>query len=236
MTTTRRSRLGYDQRGDELRSSSSPQRLKSSSSTASTRRSPDPSRSSAMPVGSGQSESSDIGCSPGRISRRGARTRWREEVRKIQAPLGEADDLPLPEGPTRPGAATPRAAPPTPRARPHQEIPTFDFNDRRYFFRRERLLSELVARPSSRRSSALVGPSGSRKSSLLRAGLLPALADGRFPPARPGPASRFDQASTRCRSFPADQSRSRHRARPARVRRAARAGGRSARGALQPLW
>ena len=49
----------------------------------------------------------------------------------------------------------------------------------RYFCGRERLLGELVARLAGASLLVIVGPSGSGKSSALRAGLLPALASGR---------------------------------------------------------
>ena len=47
--------------------------------------------------------------------------------------------------------------------------------DAEFFFGRERLVDELVARLGESSLLAIVGPSGSGKSSLLRAGLLPAL-------------------------------------------------------------
>ena len=49
------------------------------------------------------------------------------------------------------------------------------------FFGRERLVAELVARVPGSRLMGIVGPSGSGKSSVLRAGLLAALADGVLP-------------------------------------------------------
>ena len=51
--------------------------------------------------------------------------------------------------------------------------------DAEYFFGRERLVAELVARLVGAPLLAVVGPSGSGKSSVLRAGLLPALAERR---------------------------------------------------------
>src|SRR6185437_4536704 len=50
-----------------------------------------------------------------------------------------------------------------------------------YFFGRERLVAELVARLVGSPLVAAIGPSGSGKSSAVRAGLLPALADGVLP-------------------------------------------------------
>ena len=54
----------------------------------------------------------------------------------------------------------------------------FDAAHAEYFFGRERLVAELVARLVGSTLLAVVGPSGSGKSSAVRAGLLPALADG----------------------------------------------------------
>ena len=51
----------------------------------------------------------------------------------------------------------------------------------RFFFGRERLVAELVARLVGAPLMGIVGPSGSGKSSALRAGLLPALAAGVLP-------------------------------------------------------
>src|SRR5262249_56321103 len=50
-----------------------------------------------------------------------------------------------------------------------------------YFFGRESLVAELVAHLVGAPLLGIVGPSGSGKSSVLRAGLLPALAAGVLP-------------------------------------------------------
>ena len=57
----------------------------------------------------------------------------------------------------------------------------FDVDDADVFFGRERLVAELVARLVGAPLLGVVGPSGSGKSSALRAGLLPALAGGVLP-------------------------------------------------------
>ena len=49
------------------------------------------------------------------------------------------------------------------------------------FFGRQRLVRELIDRVAQHRLVAVVGPSGSGKSSLVRAGLVPALKDGALP-------------------------------------------------------
>ena len=58
---------------------------------------------------------------------------------------------------------------------PFKGLAPFEPTDAEFFFGRERLVDELVARLADTALLAIVGPSGSGKSSLLRAGLLPAL-------------------------------------------------------------
>jgi class 3 adenylate cyclase/WD40 repeat protein len=64
---------------------------------------------------------------------------------------------------------------------PYKGLASFDASDADYYFGRERLIAELVARLVGSPFLGLVGPSGSGKSSALRAGLLPALAGGVLP-------------------------------------------------------
>jgi DNA-binding SARP family transcriptional activator/class 3 adenylate cyclase/WD40 repeat protein/type II secretory pathway predicted ATPase ExeA len=64
---------------------------------------------------------------------------------------------------------------------PYKGLARFEETDAANFFGRERLVAELVARLTESRLLAVVGPSGSGKSSLVRAGLLPALAVGALP-------------------------------------------------------
>ena len=74
--------------------------------------------------------------------------------------------------------------PPDPSASevcPYRGLAPFDAAHAEYFFGRERLVAELVARLVGSTLLAVVGPSGSGKSSAVRAGLLPALADGVVP-------------------------------------------------------
>jgi WD40 repeat protein/DNA-binding SARP family transcriptional activator len=58
---------------------------------------------------------------------------------------------------------------------PFKGLAPFEAGDAEFFFGRERLVDELVARLTDAPLLAVVGPSGSGKSSLLRAGLLAAL-------------------------------------------------------------
>jgi WD40 repeat protein/DNA-binding SARP family transcriptional activator len=64
---------------------------------------------------------------------------------------------------------------------PFKGLASFEADDAPYFFGRERLVAELVARLVGAPLLAVVGPSGSGKSSVVRAGLLPALKSGVLP-------------------------------------------------------
>ena len=69
----------------------------------------------------------------------------------------------------------------TPVVCPYKGLATFRAEDAEYFFGREQLVAELVPRLVGAPLLAVVGPSGSGKSSVVRAGLLPALAGGVLP-------------------------------------------------------
>ena len=64
---------------------------------------------------------------------------------------------------------------------PFKGLASFEPADSDLFFGRERLVAELVSRLVGTGFLGIVGPSGSGKSSVLRAGLLPALAEGILP-------------------------------------------------------
>ena len=64
---------------------------------------------------------------------------------------------------------------------PFKGLASFDVDDAPVFFGRERLVADMIARLPGTRLMGVVGPSGSGKSSALRAGLLAALADGVLP-------------------------------------------------------
>jgi WD40 repeat protein len=68
---------------------------------------------------------------------------------------------------------------------PYQGLARFEPGDSERFFGRERLSGEVLALLRGRRFSAVFGPSGSGKSSLLRAGLIPALQTEPSPQLRP---------------------------------------------------
>jgi hypothetical protein len=64
---------------------------------------------------------------------------------------------------------------------PYKGLGRYEPDDAGFFFGRERLVAELVTHLVGAGLVGVVGPSGSGKSSLVRAGLLPALADGVLP-------------------------------------------------------
>jgi WD40 repeat protein/DNA-binding SARP family transcriptional activator len=64
---------------------------------------------------------------------------------------------------------------------PFKGLASFDISDAPYFFGREKLIAELVAGLVGAQLLGIVGPSGSGKSSVMRAGLVPALAGGVLP-------------------------------------------------------
>lgn len=68
--------------------------------------------------------------------------------------------------------------PPAPGESPYKGLQYFDTTDASLFFGRERLTAELVAYLRTHHFLAVVGASGSGKSSLVRAGVVPALQQG----------------------------------------------------------
>ncbi len=64
---------------------------------------------------------------------------------------------------------------------PFKGLQPFDVGDAGHFFGRERLVADIVARLPGTTLLGVIGPSGSGKSSAVRAGLLPALAAGVLP-------------------------------------------------------
>ncbi|MFE0426570.1 DNA-binding protein, partial [Streptomyces sp. NPDC058953] len=92
--------------------------------------------------------------------------RWHEASDAAEAARTDGPDAPYGEGPES----------------PYQGLARFEAGDHERFFGRDRLIDEVVELVGTRRFAALFGPSGSGKSSLLRAGLVPALRErtGRF--------------------------------------------------------
>ena len=90
----------------------------------------------------------------------------------LQRAREQARALSVPSGPA--GVATEEIC-------PFKGLASFEPADADYFFGREQLVAELVARAAGTAFLAIVGPSGSGKSSVLRAGLLEALAGGVLP-------------------------------------------------------
>jgi WD40 repeat protein len=67
---------------------------------------------------------------------------------------------------------------------PYKGLAAFEPEDAEFFFGREELVAGLTARLAGTRFLAVVGPSGSGKSSVVRAGLLPAIWQGALPGSR----------------------------------------------------
>jgi DNA-binding SARP family transcriptional activator len=85
------------------------------------------------------------------------------------------DEEPLP---ATPSAANVRDETPAPGEPPYQGLQYFDEADADRFFGRERLTAQLVRRLRAESFLAVIGASGSGKSSVVRAGLVPALKHG----------------------------------------------------------
>jgi WD40 repeat protein len=104
----------------------------------------------------------------------------RSDLSEVEAELAsKVTDLQLAREQARSFAG--RAWPTAEGVCPFKGLASFEPADADYFFGRERLVAELVSRLVGAGFLAVVGPSGSGKSSVLRAGLLPALAGGVLP-------------------------------------------------------
>jgi WD40 repeat protein/tRNA A-37 threonylcarbamoyl transferase component Bud32 len=107
----------------------------------------------------------------------------RSDLSEVEAELaGKVTDLQLAReqarvlsGPTAPARTSSEAI------CPFKGLASFEPVDAEYFFGRERLVAELITRLVGVGLLGIVGPSGTGKSSVLRAGLLPALAGGVLP-------------------------------------------------------
>ncbi len=110
------------------------------------------------------------------MTRRGGRPRADEQARAIAAEL-TTDVVALQAVSAKAAAADDGR----PLVCPFKGLSTYEVADAPYFAGRERLIAEVVARLVGAPLLGLVGPSGSGKSSVLRAGLLPALSSGMLP-------------------------------------------------------
>ncbi|MEU6177527.1 nSTAND1 domain-containing NTPase [Streptomyces coeruleorubidus] len=90
--------------------------------------------------------------------------RWKEAVEESAGDGSRGDDGSLP---------------------PYRGLARFEPGDSGLFFGREQLTADLIDLLNRRRFAAVFGPSGSGKSSLLRAGLIPVLRQTREPDLRP---------------------------------------------------
>jgi DNA-binding CsgD family transcriptional regulator len=123
----------------------------------------------------------------------------RVEIAMLAARMGLDD-----EGVAPPSTSTPQHGSRRPPMCPFKGLASFETADAAFFFGRERVVGETVARLVGSTFLALVGPSGSGKSSILKAGLVPAISAGILPDsdhwtitvARPGstPARALHQA------------------------------------------
>ena len=106
----------------------------------------------------------------------------RTELNEVEAELaGQVTELQLAHEQARALSDPATARPAAEGICPFKGLASFEPVDAEYYFGRERLVAELVARLVGSGFLGIVGPSGSGKSSVLRAGLLPALASGVLP-------------------------------------------------------
>jgi WD40 repeat protein/DNA-binding SARP family transcriptional activator len=122
--------------------------------------------------------------------RAGITTVYHRVVENLEKELGTAPSVDLQEtykrllnqeaqaefpGSFQPAVFEPVETTPTPGEPPYKGLEHFDVNDEALFFGRETLTTRLVAYVQNHQLLAVIGASGSGKSSLLRAGLIPAL-------------------------------------------------------------
>lgn len=110
----------------------------------------------------------------------GLRADLRLQREEITLGLRQLEQLREPS-PTGSQSVEPDGTPPADVPCPYKGLVPFQPEDAEDFCGRELLVAELVARVASNRFVAVVGPSGSGKSSVVRAGLVPALARDALP-------------------------------------------------------
>lgn len=106
----------------------------------------------------------------------------RSDLRSVESELaGNVVDLQLIRERTRRYGSSDRRPEGELLQTPFKGLASFDVGDADLFFGRERLVAELVARLVGAPLLGVVGPSGSGKSSAIRAGLVPAIRSGVLP-------------------------------------------------------
>lgn len=108
--------------------------------------------------------------------------------------LASIPDPTAPADAGEPGGARP-AAVAEDEVVPYVGLRAFDMADARYFFGRDAAVQRLVEMVSAHAAVVVVGPSGSGKSSVVRAGLLPALAKAAIPDADTWPVAVMEPGS-----------------------------------------
>jgi DNA-binding SARP family transcriptional activator len=102
-------------------------------------------------------------------------------LRRLERMVLDQDPALGAERPARPADPIGRDGGPDPVVCPFKGLAAFDGADAEYFCGRDRVVSDLVARLAESTIVGILGPSGIGKSSLLRAGVLPALRAGALP-------------------------------------------------------
>jgi len=106
----------------------------------------------------------------------------RNDLRSVEADLASSVvDLQLVRERARMYGAGPGRGAPEPVEAPYKGLASFETGDADWFFGRERLVADQIARLAGAAFLGVVGPSGSGKSSAVRAGLVPALAAAVLP-------------------------------------------------------
>ena len=100
---------------------------------------------------------------------------------KIDLALRRLDAFMVPAPVAADDSAVGEEAAPAPGPCPYKGLEPFQSEDAEWFFGRNELIAELGVRLSEAAFLAVIGPSGSGKSSALRAGLLPAVWTGKVP-------------------------------------------------------
>ena len=106
----------------------------------------------------------------------------RSDLRAVEGDLAASVvDLQLVREQARLFGTGPGRGAPEPAESPYKGLASFDVDDAEWFYGRERLVAELIARLAGAPLLGVVGPSGSGKSSAVRAGLVPSLQGGVLP-------------------------------------------------------